>query len=677
MINKTVPRMSYHVRDLLDFDEDEIWDLPRPGIVALTYDDGQLIHTNTVDICFSWYLWQIVDSYRELQITPKLCTNGRPLTDKLYREMLWAAIEDTVDMDINKEDVWLLAYKRCYNELYVALSTRLLPYIDTISAPEVLEILNDEEITAANEAVTDAMPTIDNAYAVIKKVFNSGKYKNNPIVRAALNRTVPMPQILQSFGPKGLSTDIDSVMYVKPIRRGFAMGLGDTNSFAKETRSASKALLFNKDPVADAEYFNRKLQLVCSVLERVVKGDCGTRDAHEAMIPEGSAGEALIRSMAGLYQVLPSGKLHEILPTDTHLLGQRIRFRTTNCCQYLHEQEVCEVCYGKTSYALPHDTNPGHVSSTSLNKRFTQIIISTKHLDFIVHKFIVALRGTEGRYLAIKEGDKESLYLNSVLKGKSVKLRISAQEAAHLVDINYVKNLANMDISRASQLTSAEFYTVDENQVYQDQLQVNLVKQATKASLSTEMLRYLQTEKWIANGSSYWIDLANWDVKKPLFVYPLKHENMSEFASKAETLFRSARSASEHDETYTAETSKKTVKNKAAMLVSYRDVDDALMDAYYLISEKLDDIHLGHISTVIATSRVTDTRIGDCAMPNGLYSGVFRSHDEIIRRRSLSVAMLYQRQNEVFEDVTAYIDHDRCTSIMDSLVYIEPANARR
>lgn len=674
---KDAPRMKYHVRDLLDFDEDEIWNLPRPGVVELTYDDGQLIHTDTVDICFSWYLWQVVDSYRDLQITPKLCTNGRPLTDKLYREMLWAAVEDTMDTDIHKEDVWLLVYQRCYNKLYVALSTRLLPYIDTISGPEVLEILNDPDIQEANAQVTDAMPTIDNAYAVIKKVFNSGKYRNNPIVRAALNRTVPMPQILQSFGPKGLSTDIDSVMYVRPIKRGFAMGLGDTNSFAKETRSAAKALLFNKDPVADAEYFNRKLQLVCSVLERIIPGDCGTRDAHECMIPEGDAGMALLRSMAGLFQVMPDRSIREIFPSDKHLLGQRIRFRTTNCCQYLHEQEVCEVCYGKTSYALPHDTNPGHVSSTSLNKRFTQIIISTKHLDFIVHKFIVALRATEGRYLAIRKGDKESLYMNEALKGKPVRLRISAQEAAHLVDINYVKNLANMDIGRASQLTSAEFYTLDADEVYHDELHVNLVKQATKASLSTDMLKYLQTEKWVANGSSYWIDLSRWDYKKPIFVYPLKHENMSEFASKAETLFRSARSASEHDETYTAETSKRTVKNKAAMLVSYRDVDDALMDAYYLISEKLDDIHLGHISTVIATSRVTDTRIGDCAMPNGLYAGVFRSHDEIIRRRSLSVAMLYQRQNEVFEDVTSYIDHDRCTSIMDSLIFIEPANARR
>jgi hypothetical protein len=49
------------------------------------------------------------------------------------------------------------------------------------------------------------------------------------------------------------------VIFRKPIKRGFAMGFRDIIAFAKESRSAAKALLFNKDPVAIAEYFNRKL----------------------------------------------------------------------------------------------------------------------------------------------------------------------------------------------------------------------------------------------------------------------------------------------------------------------------------------------------------------------------------------------------------------------------------
>ena len=73
---------------------------------------------------------------------------------------------------------------------------------------------------------------------------------------------------------------------------------------------------------------------------------------------------------------------------------------------------------------------------------------------------------------------------------------------------------------------------------------------------------------------------------------------------------------------------------------------------------------------MLTATRVKDTRIGDWSMPAGKDGGVFRSHDEIIRHRSLGVAMLFERQSEVFNDPSAYLETRRLTSIMDDLIYI-------
>ncbi len=58
------------------------------------------------------------------------------------------------------------------------------------------------------------------------------------------------------------------------------------------------------------------------------------------------------------------------------------------------------------------------------------------------------------------------------------------------------------------------------------------------------------------------------------------------------------------------------------------------------------------------------------AMFQDKQGGVFRSHDEIIRHRSLGVAMLFERQSEVFTDPSAYLETVRLSSIMDDLIYI-------
>lgn len=662
--------LKYHVRELLDYTEDEIWDIKPNQMVELTLDDGEVVQCPVYEMQMSYYAWRIVDAYRELQITKRLLVNGRPFTDDLFRDLMWAAIEPTRDMeDIDKEDVWAIAYEQIYNGTYNAIVTRLSDYVSGLNAEHIVEITNDPEIAAANAQVTDDLGSTDRVYQTLDRVLKSNKYESNPIVRAIQNRTVKAAQIYQSFGPRGRATDIDSVIYRRPVRRGFAMGL-TFNDYAKESRSAAKSLLFNKDPVAHAEYFNRKLQLVTNVIVHLIHGDCGTTDAHEWFVPNDKYGKSLLRSLDGQLQVLPDNKFKKISSNDETLLGTHVRFRTSLCCRYSKKQAICSACYGPDlAYATTYDANPGHVSCTTVNKSVTQLIISTKHLDFIDHTFVAHLSGNETRYLNTRTYDMESLFVAPERSRDKLQIRIFADEAPMLIDIKYVSNVHNLDISKITSLTYAEFFLIDKDGYISDEQSVNLVKQETKASFSIALLKYIKEHGWTKHNQYYVVTLEDWDNKKPLFTYPNMHESTSEYASRLETFIRSSRSRASEDGPKEREVQG---RRRLPMLTGQaaRDVDVALRDALYIISEKIKDVPIGHIATILLASRATDPANNDWSLPGGLHRGQFCAHEELIRNRDLAAALLFERQADVYNDVRSYVHKNRVYSPMQSLIYI-------
>lgn len=662
-----VPKYRAHVRDLLELSEERIWRLKVPGVMDLTFDDGTVIENAQVtEVKISWYYWQIVMAYRDLSITPKLFLNGARYTDDCHRELMEAAIDETIGReDIEKEEVWLIGYRDIYNKLYNAIVANLRSFMGVTDVPHILEILFDPEVFAANDAVTDSIASCNNTHKVLRKIWETNRYPDNPTTQAFLNHTVKPAQLFQSFGSTSLRTDIDSQIYGTPIRRGFAQGFLKLQDVAKESRSASKALLFNKDPVASAEYFNRKLQFVCSRIRRIAKGDCGTQHYHEITVPDGDYGKGVMQSLAGLYEVMDDGGLREIRYGENHRCGTKIRFRTTMCCNYLPKQCVCQKCYGGASYAIPWDTNPGHVSCTAINKLITQLIISTKHLDFIVHKFMVSLKPSERFYLDVHEGDTDHLYLNKEREGLDIQMRFSVNDAKDLIKIKYVDNIrAGISISTLTSIRNVAFYIRDSEMIFTSNENYNLIKDSIPPSLSLELLEYIRDYGWDCEGDFYYVNLRNFNFSKPIMIYPLKNDNMIDYANRVERHIRSSSSAGDEDN------NELVVDNTSSKLSEYRDPTSALMDTHALINEKLKGVHMGHIATILASTRVIDAENGNFSMPAGLEVGKFERHDDIIRGISLSVSMQYKEQYKVFDNLDSYIIKDRDTSPIDATNFI-------
>lgn len=650
-------------RDMLDWSEDEVWKLEPLQDCSIEFDDVTIEDADVVDVQISWYFWQVIKYYREIPLDSYLYLAGRNFNDGLARDLMNHVVQASRKFDhIDREDVWSIVMRDVYNRCFCAISTRLLPYISGTSSDDNDELLNDPRIKKANENLTDALSSKDEAYAAVEEVFMSDDYPDNPVARSVEYGTVKLKQMLPSFGPIGSRTDIDSEIYRKWVKPGFARGMTSIADFAKESRSAAKALLFNKDPVAMAEYFNRKLQFVAAFIKYLKEGDCGTTDYHTLHIPEGDAGKDMLHSLEGMTKVCDDGTQHPIDPKDLSQLGKPIHFRSTMTCRHLSEGGVCTKCYGDISYSIPKGDNPGHVSCTSVNEKITQLIISTKHLDFIIHNLIVRLNRTEQAYFKVEEKHPDMIYMNPSRKGEKIVMRISKKEAPRLTSLRYIEDTVNMNLTSTTQLSYVTLYRKDTNGILEELADLDMVKRSTKASLSREGLMHVKKTGWEERDGHYYIDLSSFNVKRPLFTYPHRHENMVAFGERVERFIRSARTAGEND---------RAVKGHVGMLTRYKNVDSALYDAYYLISEKIGGVYMGHLATILAASRAANAKELDYSMPNSLEQGSFQTHDDIIRYRSLGVSMLYQHHSSYFADIDSYIVKDRMSSNLDDLIHLE------
>jgi hypothetical protein len=651
-------------RELLELTLDEIWELAPEGSSDIEFDDGIVEDVLHAEIYVCWHFWQVHAYYPQLALPKSLILDGKDFTDKWARKAMSTIINESRNHpDISKEDIQYLVFSTVYNGAYNSFAEDYLEFISTTDSDDVDALLFDADIKEANDKVTHDTATVDHAYSVIKDQLNSKEHRNNPISRSVRYGTVKLNQMFSSIGPRGRTTDIDSEIYRIPVPTGFSYGFTRLEDFCKESRSAAKALIFNKDPVAMAEYFNRKLQFLCGVITHISRKDCGTTDRHTITIPDGDKGDSYLYSLEGLYMDTNIGMV-PIESDMTHLKGKAIELRTTMTCRDLPSGGVCEACYGEMSYSLAEGDNPGHVSGTAICEDLTQNIISTKHLDFIIYNMLLVLTKKDSKFLALKEKDNEHLYLEKSLDTSKYKLRLSTSEASSLVDVRTATNTDILDLSSISRLTRVEFCTFDEDGVITDAQEVNLFRNGSCASFTPEFLRHIQEKGWVENSGKTIINLKGWlpgtgRGRKPIFAYPHKHENMVVYGSRVESFLRSSGG-------------EKKAARTAGMLTQYSDPTHALIDAYILISDKISGVHLGHIATILAASRARDPENGDYFMPASLHDGVFVKHDELIAGRSGGVSFLYEDQKKLFSNLDMYMNPNRMPSIMDDLIYIPP-----
>jgi len=641
---------QYNARDLMALTKDELWALPEEHHTVV-FDDG-VVTTHTRATITSAYFWGLLKDYPEVPVTRNFHMQDATFSSGLMLDILNRILWTVYDHYAGAVHSEVLAQKvfNVNNEFYNDFTTRISEYVAGMSMFDILEVMYHPDIKAANDKVDASQHSIENeCYPAIKNaLLNAPSLRQSALAKACRSGTVKMGQVLQSVGPRGFLTDINSDIFPEPIMTGYIEGINGLYETTIESRSGSKSLLYNKELLRTTEYFNRKTQLIAEYVQQLHAGDCGT--PHLVDMP-------ILRELLPYYEgkyYMNEGKLTAMRGDEEHLIGTVVKMRSVLGCVHPDPTGLCEVCYGELGKSIPLGTNLGQVSAVSMGDKITSSVLSTKHSEATstVEKF--KLNKTEGRFL--KYGEKpENLYLKPEYQTKKLKLVVARQEVANLADVLMLSDLDNYPVANASQITMMQIIVDygDEGKSY-DVLRVSLYNR--KSSFSRELLKHIASKRWTHDErENVVIDLDGFDVKQPLLSLPFKHVSMHEVMKRIQSFLHSS---SDTENKKLKVNAKDVTTSKLKFLKSYKDPVEALVTFTAMLNEKL-NVNIVHCEVLVYAMMIRSAAQKDYRLPKPGIHGSFETYNRLMTSRSLSAAMAYEKQSRPLVIAGSFIYRER------------------
>jgi hypothetical protein len=267
------------------------------------------------------------------------------------------------------------AHNLCYTHLGSHVKTiDIFSIARTVLDPKAKPIctmdygdITDRNIKRMEKAFKDQCVKVDELLSGDSLEFNAFR---SSLVCGALKKG-QFYQFILSAGPR---TDTNDDLFLRPVVGSFLSGFKGIMDLAIESRSASKSTHYNKTQMAQAQYGNRKLHILNSVMHHLYPGDCGSTtfmtygitDAHKNMY-------------LGKWYQGDDGQLIEITKDRfPEIVGKRIKVREVIGC--LHTDGYCEVCGGTITKSFSKTGNVGFLSIVKSGAPVAQQVLSTKHL---------------------------------------------------------------------------------------------------------------------------------------------------------------------------------------------------------------------------------------------------------------------------------------------------------
>lgn len=659
-------------RTLLAYSTDQLREI-LTGDFDLVFDDGT-VSTNARETIYSSYVWEFHKRYDKTPMLMKhhvrAVLGNKRLGTGTFLDLTGNAMWSTYDAYFDnttagqagvlfRDELSELLYS-ITSSTYSDIIQHVDEHVTSLDITDLIEIIEHDDVRVLLSTPEPTQEYVVSAYDALKTLLSGDKLSHNPVVKANKSGLVNLNQLLQCLGPRGYVTDIDSVRFNTPITRSFTQGFKDFYSSLIESRSASKSLFQNKSMLENAEYFSRKVQLLCMGVERLHPGDCGSQ--HYLLwnvappIFEGSKKtyDGDLKYLEGKYYWNKAeNRLDVISKNDTHLFGQTLQLRSViGGCMHPDPHGLCSVCFGRLSDSVPANTNIGHYCAVTMTEKSTQSVLSTKHLDANVIIAVISLAMEYYNFLLVGP-DGNSYHVNPKLKGKEVKLYISQQELPGITDITTVENVSKLSVTRISGISGIGISTMHKGTF--DSINIPVVVEKRLASLTYEMLQYIRDfgysmseDSTINKDSTVVIDLHAWDFSKPIMSLPLKQYNMGD-----------------HSESI-------------SRLVEQSDISSTpearLGDLFTLVTSKL-DVNLAVLELIIYAGTCISNEDENYALPKPWTTNETGSYATLITHRSLSAAMAYEEQHITVGDPSSFSRIDRMSHPMD--VFIMPEEAMR
>lgn len=538
-------QQQYHARDLVDhYTESDIWNLPE-GKHTVIFDDGKL-EMPLNRIIFSHYYWRL---HREFPGAPIKTSHAMTMQYvssthlTLGAKIFWDVYNGTRTR--SKNLIWDMS-KIMYeigNAIYNMVCTRLSSQVTTASIYDVIDVLEEPRVCEAKDKYAKVVaetnydgPTVENAiketHQAVEEVLygdDAGTLKGNNIRKLCRSRIVNKGQMLQLVGPRGFVNEVNGDVFKYPVDVGYAEGMFNLYDSAIESRSASRSLFMNTDPLRKSEYFNRRMQLLCSVIHSVKGTSCKGFVTVPYLVQ--AENKELLR---GKFHMV-GGQAEPIWGNIKPLVGRVIQLRSMLGCNNKDPQTVCRTCLGWSANIIPPKTNIGYALTTELCAVISQLMLSTKHYEASSASKELELDVTGRMWFRKGRTDQSKIYLKKDMVKKNPIIRLD------LDSVKLLNQILNVDVSElpASRITNCSSIAIvasnDEGAPIGPLDIAHLELSGSGVSLSSDVLQYLKDHGWTSTSSYIEFRLDKWDIDKPLFNTPRRGDNIFLFMKEVES----------------------------------------------------------------------------------------------------------------------------------------------
>ena len=658
--------LTVKATDILVLTENQIWEYQNTKTMHLQCHDGVVLISGR-HLILSWYMWEfhrvypdtqlltshVIPAFKSTEELPKEIKEkyygdqkyvSQPFTSGINLKVLNTIYQSTLNSNPGVAiDHLNLLTMQVTNRIYNEMSSRLGEYVVSLNALDFIEIMDDEEVVEANAQVEYNHTSIDEAYKILNRVL---EYKpslaKNGLAEPARCKVINTDQCIQLIGPRGFAADFDSTLFRYPIITGYLEGMQSLYQSMIESRSSTIAQLYNKKPLEDTEYFNRRIQMLMSVVQNLHDGDCGTDLYLEIMLREND-----LRHFNGKYYIEEDGSLSEITPDRLDLVGRVLKIRSILQCKHSDPVGVCKTCLGAMSMSVPDGSNLGHIASIAIGEKMTQNIMSTKHLLRNIKTEVFQLvEGTDQYLKPVNNGDH--LALLGSLKGERITVEVPLKHCPEINTIHRIRNLSSINPQRVTSLETIKITVTTGDVSYTDLL---YVKRGTRnACFSKEFLTYVRENPWGTNEKGELVfDITNFPRGEHFIDLPMTHSNPLDFLKSSASIIES----------------KKVVKPDQP-LCSFTDKASALTYVLDRLNTKL-DVNVAWVEVLLLASTARDAANRDYRIAKGDDNFTFHRHEELMKYRSVSAVMAYQRHKQFFESYANFLDIPRSDHPYDSL----------
>ena len=625
---------TIHVDNFNMLTEDEVWaldDTPKKLVMS-----DRTVTTLVRPLMLSWYYWSL---HRKYGVTPSSkCMMNSVFNSKVHINTLTETLREVDDAHGNQLNLFELAHHQYLttNLIYNSLPDRTAEYISTISLIDIAEVVAHPDIV---EALANVKPTADSiqiCYDLITAVLKGNSLRHNNLGRFMRAQVITAGNILQLIALRGFVADINSRIFPIPVMRPYGDNLQSVYNILVESCSAGRALLYQSTPLQTAEYFNRRMQLMCTVFESVYIGDCKTPYLTDAEITHSN-----FVCYLGKYYVNDNGELEIIreVHRDKLVRQGQIKYRSVMNCISNDTTQCCSTCYGELHRSLAPKTRVGHNSTVCVDKDLASKCLSVKHEDGSATYEVFVAFGAAAHYLRSKKDDTK-IYLNEYLDTEKTTLVIPAWSAT-FSDIELVDDVMDLSVSKLAHLTKVSF--IDE---YGDKAEVPVCVNNGSSIVTLQFVKYLKQHGWeISPTGDFIIDLSKWDKKDPLFNVPMRNANMLDFLR----LFSSI-----------VESRGKRAKQAGLLnLDKITDVSEAISSINNLLLTKNLVNNIVHLEVVLKCFTAEDDKAGNFAPQRGGNVLKARTFVKLLWNRSLMGGLAFQSQAVNIRKPSAYLNCNR------------------